>query len=383
MGRSKQASYRQAGVNTAGQASALTDLIALLRETFAFRKRIGRVMLPFGYFANVIALEKNLGLAISTDGVGTKILVAQMVGKFDTIGIDCIAMNANDLLCVGAEPLALVDYVAVQLPNRRVLREMGRGLREGARRARITIPGGEIAQLREMIRGVHKDDGFDLVGTCVGIVRLDRIIVGQRIKPGDVVLGLRSSGIHSNGLTLARDVLFRRQKLRPDRYIPELGRTVGAELLEPTRIYVPEILHMLRAGLDLRALIHMTGDGLLNLSRVAARVGFIIDSWPEPHPIFGLIQATGRINPTEMFRVYNMGIGFCLVLPDDSRQIDQAMAIAKKHGVECYRLGYTNRDAEKKIVLKPYGLVGKGGRFFSGSGLSVQGSGKRVRKRSR
>jgi phosphoribosylformylglycinamidine cyclo-ligase len=140
---------------------------------------------------------------------------------------------------------------------------------------------------------------------------------------------------------------------------------------------------MLRAGLDLRALIHLTGDGLLNLSRVAARVGFIIDSWPEPHPIFGLIQATGRINPTEMFRVYNMGIGFCLVLPDDSRQIDQAMAIAKKHGVECYRLGYTNRDAEKKIVLKPYGLVGKGGRFFSGSGLSVQGSGKRVRKRSR
>ncbi len=367
MGRIKQASYSKAGVDAAKAVSALTDLTSLLRETFAFRKGIGRVMLPFGYFANVIALKDNLGLAIATDGVGTKILVAQMVGKFDSIGIDCIAMNANDLLCVGAEPLALVDYVAVQLPNRRFLREMGKGLHEGARRARITIPGGEIAQLREMIRGVHKDDGFDLVGTCVGIVPLDRIIIGQQLRPTDVLLGLRSSGIHSNGLTLARDVFFRRKRLRPDQYIPELARTIGAELLEPTRIYVPEIIEMLGAGLDLKALIHITGDGLFNLSRVAGRVGFVVEDWPDPHPVFHLIQAMGRVSPEEMFTVYNMGIGFCLVLPDDSRQLDEATAIAKKHGVECYRLGYVTRDAEKKIVLKPFNLVGKGERFFSGS----------------
>jgi phosphoribosylformylglycinamidine cyclo-ligase len=366
MSPSKQTSYTKAGVDAVKAASTLTDLTSLLRETFSFRTGIGRVMLPFGYFANVIALGENLGLAIATDGVGTKILVAQMLRKFDTIGIDCIAMNANDLLCVGAEPLALVDYVAVQVLNRRFLREMAKGLHEGARRARITIPGGEIAQLREMVRGVHKDDGFDLVGTCVGVVPLDRLIIGQRITPGDVVLGLRSSGIHSNGLTLARDVLFCRRKLRPDKYIPELRRTIGAELLEPTRIYVPEILEMLTAGLDLKALIHITGDGLLNLRRVEASVGFAIDFWPEPHPVFGVIQATGRIRTTEMFTVYNMGIGFCLVLPDDSRQIDQAMAITKKHGVDCYRIGVAFGDAEKKVLVKPYNLVGKGDKFFSG-----------------
>ncbi|MFQ5520435.1 MAG: phosphoribosylformylglycinamidine cyclo-ligase [Candidatus Methylomirabilia bacterium] len=364
MGRRQPTSYRKAGVNTAKESSALKDLTALLEETFTFRKGVGRVMLPLGYFANVIALGKNLGLAISTDGVGTKILVAQMLGKFDTIGIDCIAMNVNDLLCVGAEPLALVDYVAVQLPNRRMLREMGKGLREGARRARITIPGGEIAQLGEIIRGAHQDDGFDLVGSCVGIVPLDRIIVGKRIKPKDVVLGLRSTGIHSNGLTLARDVFFRRQGLRPDRHIPEVGRTIGEELLEPTRIYVPEIIEMLKAGLDLKALIHITGDGFLNISRVAARVGFVIDFLPQPHPIFSLIQSMGRISTEEMFTVYNMGIGFCVVLPDDSTQIDRATAIAKKHGVDCYRLGYAIRDAEKKIFVKPYNLVGKGDGFL-------------------
>ncbi|MFQ5801358.1 MAG: phosphoribosylformylglycinamidine cyclo-ligase [Candidatus Methylomirabilales bacterium] len=364
MDRSKRASYTEAGVNTAKGTSALKDLTTHLQETFTFRKGIGRATLPLGYFANVIALGKNLGLAISTDGVGTKILVAQMLGKFDTIGIDCVAMNVNDLLCVGAEPLALVDYIAVQLPNRRLLREMGKGLREGARQARITIPGGEIAQLGEIIRGVKDGYGFDLVGTCVGTVPLDRIIIGQRIEPKDVVLGLRSSGIHSNGLTLARDVFFRRRRLRPDRRVPELGRSIGEELLEPTRIYVPEIVEMLKAGLEVKALIHITGDGLLNLSRVAARVGFAIDFLPELPPIFGFIRSMGRIRAAEMFRVYNMGIGFCLVLPDDSTQIDQAMKIARRHGVECYRLGHTIRDAEKKVFIKPYKLVGKGNRFF-------------------
>ena len=156
MAHSKRVTYREAGVNTARVTSALTDLTTLLRKTFTNRKGIGRVMLPLGYFANVISLGENLGLAISTDGVGTKILVSQMLGKFDTIGIDCIAMNVNDLICVGAEPLALVDYVAVQVPNRRLLREMGKGLQEGARQARITIPGGEVAQLGEIIRGFHE-----------------------------------------------------------------------------------------------------------------------------------------------------------------------------------------------------------------------------------
>jgi phosphoribosylformylglycinamidine cyclo-ligase len=218
------------------EEAALAGLLRWVGRTLAFGRH--RSALDFGYFASVLDLGHGLGLALSTDGVGSKLLVAQMLDKYDTIGIDCVAMNVNDVLCVGAEPLCMLDYIAVQEADPDLLEQIGRGLYEGARQANICIPGGEIAQVREMIRGEREGRGFDLAGACVGLVPMDRILVGQAIQAGDAVIGVRSSGIHSNGLTLAREVFFKRAKVKPDTYMGELGRTIGEELLVPTRIYV-------------------------------------------------------------------------------------------------------------------------------------------------
>ncbi len=353
--------YASAGVDTAGEESALPGLLQWVNRSLALRRGVGEAQLPVGFFANVIDLGGGTGLAISTDGVGTKLLVAQQMHKYDTVGIDCVAMNANDVLCVGAEPLAMVDCISLQEPRDDLLAALGKGLYEGARQANITIPGGEIAQVREIIRGAREGYAFDLVGTCVGLVPLDRLIVGRDVAPGDVVVGLRSSGIHSNGLTLARDVLFRRHKLDPHKHYDELGRTLGEELLEPTRIYVPEVLEMLRAGAEIKALSHITSDGLLNLTRVARDVGYVLEFLPEPQPIFKLIQRLGGIGDEEMYQVYNMGIGFCVVVPE--HDVDLVVATARKHQVEAYRLGYTVADPERKVVVAPRGIVGQGSAF--------------------
>jgi len=355
----KSLTYARAGVDATREEVALKSLLAWVGKTFAFGSR--QVALDIGYFANVIDLGHGLGLAVSTDGVGTKLLVAQMLQKYDTIGIDCVAMNVNDVLCVGAKPLCMLDYIAVEIPDPQLFEEVGKGLYEGAKLANIPIVGGEIAQVKEMVKGLKRGHGFDLVGTCIGEVQMEKVLVGQDILVGDVVIGLKSSGIHSNGLTLARKVLFKRAKLRPDDHVAELGRSLGEELLEPTRIYVREVLALLEARLAIKALIHITGDGLLNLARVKSDAGFMIDHWPEPPPIFSLIQKLGNVSDAEMFRVFNMGIGFCLVLPE--ADVEKALAVLRTHRVEAFRLGHAVSDKEKKIILSPKGLVGQGDRF--------------------
>jgi phosphoribosylformylglycinamidine cyclo-ligase len=266
-------------------------------------------------------------------------------------------MNVNDLLCVGAEPLAMLDYIAVQEADPAMLAAIGKGLYEGARQANISIPGGEIAQVRELIKGVREGRGFDLAGACVGTVPLDKIIVGQDIRPGDVVIGLPSSGIHSNGLTLARDVFFSRAKMGPEQHVPELGRSIGEELLEPTRIYVREVLDVLRSGVQVKALAHITSDGLTNLLRVQSVVGYVLDTLPEPPPVFRLLQRLGGVSDEEMFQVYNMGVGFCLVV--DPADADRALAILQTHRTEAAVLGRAVADPERRVRL-PNGLVGQG-----------------------
>ncbi|HEU4754980.1 MAG TPA: phosphoribosylformylglycinamidine cyclo-ligase, partial [Armatimonadota bacterium] len=251
----------------------LSGLLSWANRTLAFRQGVGEPALGIGFYANVIRIAENLGLAISTDGVGTKILVAEMLRKYDTLGIDCIAMNVNDVICVGAEPLAMVDYLAVQEARPDVLEQIGKGLHDGAAQANITIPGGELAQLRDMISGVHPGEGIDLMGTAVGIVALDRMILGDAMQPGDVVVGLASSGIHSNGFTLARKALFEAAGFRADSHSPDLGRSVGEELLEPTRIYVKPVWKMINE-VAVHGLYHITGDGLLNLNRGERPLGF-------------------------------------------------------------------------------------------------------------
>ncbi len=356
----RRTSYFTAGVDTTKEESGLKALVQLLHDTLATRPAgLGHVKLPFGFFANVVEVG-NIGVAISTDGVGSKLLVAQLVGKYDTVGIDCVAMNVNDVLCVGAEPLTMVDYIAVQEPNPVLLTELAKGLRAGALTAGITIPGGEIAQLRDIIKGARPGFGFDLAGTAIGTVPLDKIRVGRDIEPHDIVIGLRSTGVHSNGLTLARRLF---KKYRPTTRFKELGRALGEELLVPTRIYVKEVLDVLGSGIDVRALIHITSDGFLNLLRVASNTGYAIHSLPEPHRIFDVIQRELRVSSEEMYRVYNMGIGFCLVVSHRGDHAGRAKEILKRHNVECYEIGRAVPDPTEAVVIEPVHLLGKDGRF--------------------
>lgn len=356
----RRTSYSTVGVDTTKEESGLKALVQLLHDTLATRPAgLGHVKLPFGFFANVVEVG-NIGVAISTDGVGSKLLVAQLVGKYDTVGIDCVAMNVNDVLCVGAEPLTMVDYIAVQEPNPVLLTELAKGLRAGALTAGITIPGGEIAQLRDIIKGARPGFGFDLAGTAIGTVPLDKIRVGRDIEPHDIVIGLRSTGVHSNGLTLARRLF---KKYRPTTRFKELGRALGEELLVPTRIYVKEVLDVLGSGIDVRALIHITSDGFLNLLRVASNTGYAIHSLPEPHRIFDVIQRELRVSSEEMYRVYNMGIGFCLVVSHRGDHAGRAKEILKRHNVECYEIGRAVPDPTEAVVIEPVHLLGKDGRF--------------------
>jgi len=358
--------YSKVGVDTEQEESGLRLLVRQLEQTLAHRPAgsIGHVRLPFGYFANVIRLTDETGLAISTDGAGTKVLVAQMVGRYDTIGIDCIAMNVNDLLCVGAEPITMVDYLAVERLDAEVLVEIAKGLAEGARQARITIPAGEIAQMRDVIKGAKglRGAGFDLAGTAVGTVPLDRIIIGQHVLPDDVVIGVRSSGVHSNGLTLARRLF---KKYRPDTHMQELGRTLGEELLTPTRIYVQEILDVLASGIDVKALIHITSDGLLNCLRVENQdIGYVIHSGlPEPQPIFRVLEREGKVSRREMYRVYNMGIGFCLVVSHRGDHAGRTLEILKRHDAEACEIGRVVTSPRQAVVIERDGLIGEQGRF--------------------
>jgi len=302
--------YARAGVDNSRSGRAVAGLVEVLAGIDPGRP--SRSALASGHYASVLRLDDRTGLALATDGVGTKIIVAEALERYDTVGIDCVAMNANDLVCVGAEPIALLDYVAVEEADPEMLAAIARGLRAGAEAAGIEIPGGELAQLPELVRGHPSPRGFDLVGTCAGLVQLDRLVTGATVEPGDAVIGLPSTGVHSNGLTLARRVL-------PDlsEAPPELGgRTVGEELLEPTAMYVRAVLALLgEPGIDVRGLAHITGDGLLNLLRVEADVGYRIDA-PLPRPaVFDLIAARGGVAPGELYEVFNMGCGFCCVVP--------------------------------------------------------------------
>jgi phosphoribosylformylglycinamidine cyclo-ligase len=360
--------YDDAGVVVAGRdESGLGELGRWVAATFGLNPI--RPQLPLGYYANVLPLSADLALAISTDGVGTKILVAEEMGRYDTIGIDCVAMNANDIICVGARPISMVDYIAVQHADREILGQIGKGLYEGARQAGISIPAGEIAQIREMISGVPGGFAFDLVGTCVGTVHPDRVLVGQDVRPGDLVVGLPSSGIHSNGLTLARRILHERAGLDYSRSVGELGRPLGEELLVPTHIYVQEVLAMLDAGVGVKALLHITGDGFLNLTRVRADVGYVIDSLLDPQPIFGLIQRHGEVPDAEMFRVFNMGTGFCVVV--EPRDAERSVEIARRHGRSAKVIGYAVHDSERRVWIPERELVGRGDLFEPAAGASV------------
>jgi phosphoribosylformylglycinamidine cyclo-ligase len=352
--------YSEAGVDTDREEIGLTRLVERLRRTFPSSPGLGEVVIKIGYFANVINLG-TIGLAIAADGVGTKVLIAQMMDKYDTIGIDCVAVNVNDLLCVGARPISMVDYIALQDPDPDLLDDISKGLYEGARLAEISIPGGEIAQLREIVKGYKEGYGFDLAGMAVGTVPLDRIIIGRDLQAGDVIIGIESSGIHSNGLSLARRVLFEDNHFAITDIVAPLKHSLGEELLKPTHIYTREVAAILAEGIRVKALIHITGDGFLNLTRVEAKVSFIIDRLPPPPPIFSLIETYGRVSPAEMFRVYNMGIGFCVIVPPPDTE--RVLAIIQAHGKQAYPIGYITADQAQYVRITQRHLIGRGKHF--------------------
>ena len=364
--------YGQSGVDTALAAASLNQLTNRFRETWTIPKgRTGSVRLDFGFFANIIEIGHNQGIAMTTDGVGSKVLIAQRMGRYDTIGIDCVAMNVNDLLCVGATPMAMVDYIAVQRLDTDCLHDLAKGFTEGALLAGVSIPGGEIAQVKDVIKNeVGKEgEGFDVAGSAIGIVELDRIIIGDHVRAGDVVLGIESNGVHSNGLTLVRKALANDVSLYDKRF-PELGgRSLGEELLKPTHIYTREVLPLLHAeqGVEVKALAHLTGDGFLNLSRIPPKVSFVIDTLPPSPPIFSILQRLGGLSDAEMFAVFNMGIGFCLVVPEC--QTDTVLRLVTRFGKKAYRIGHvTDRDQEGWEVLIKTGNVrlrGKDKQFSS------------------
>lgn len=279
-----------------------------------------------GHYAAVLALDGNLGIALATDGVGTKILIAEEMGRYDTIGIDCVAMNVNDVICVGAEPIAMLDYLAVEKADPDVCEQLGVGLARGAELAGIEIPGGELAQIGELVKG------FDIAGSCFGTVALDRVVDGSRVEPGDAVIGLPSSGIHSNGYTLARSAL---DGLALDDEL--LGRSLGELLLEPTEIYVRAVIELLESEVEVHGLAHITSGGLGNLLRLKADVRYEITDPLEPQPLFGLIAERGEVPEEEMYEVFNMGCGFCCVVPEAEEAA--AISILGDHHPGARRIG--------------------------------------------
>lgn len=360
---SEPLTYADAGVLVSGEAEAMAGLLGWVRKTLALRPGLGRPVLDLKHFANVLEIAPGLGLALCCDGVGTKILVAQELRKYDTIGIDCVAMNVNDLVCVGAEPVAFVNYLAVQELESRLLERLGRGLYRACREAGVVIPGGETAQLGEMIAGHGEGTGFDLVGMAVGVVPLDEVIRGDEVSPGDAILGLASSGIHSNGLTLARKALFARAGLRPDEKVAELGRTVGEELLEPTRLYVQQALALFKADIEVKALAHITGGGVLNMRRYDSPFSLELDFLPPPPPVFRLIQEAAGIGDEELYTTFNMGVGFTVIV--DAADLDKALRVLREYGDPCWQLGSVTAEPGRRVWLKPKGLVTDGDRLVA------------------
>lgn len=271
--------YKDAGVDTDIADSVKGAMLSV------FKTKIS------GHFAGVVEFG-DYYLALCTDGVGTKVLVADYLKKWDTVGVDCVASNTNDCICIGAKPVAFVDYLAVERIEPEKIKQLMKGVAEGARQAGCEVVGGETATLPDTVKG------FDLAGSCLGVVKKSEIITGEKIREGDVIIGLESSGAHCNGYTLARKVL-------------DLDAW-GKELLKPTKIYVKEILSIL--GPDVHGLSHITGGGLKKITRILPKglCAEITDPL-EPQAVFKEIQKRGGVSDYEMYKTFNMGMGFAII----------------------------------------------------------------------
>jgi phosphoribosylformylglycinamidine cyclo-ligase len=322
-------SYKDAGVDLDAYAEAMGRLPALMERT-----RTPRVLPLAGGFAGLFQLQgegktyRDPVLVSGTDGVGTKLKVALRVQKFDTVGIDLVAMCVNDCLCLGAEPLFFLDYLALSRDDPELTAALVSGVSEGCVEAGAALIGGETAIMPDL----YAPGEFDMAGFCVGVVERDRIIDGSRIEPGDVLVGIESSGIHSNGFSLVRKAVFEAGGLDVSEQVPELGGSVGEVLLTPTRIYarlVRKLTERENLREHLHGLAHITGGGLEeNVQRIlpdGLKVSIRRDAWSVP-PVFDWIQRLGRIDSGEMARVFNMGIGMVVIVPEEAADPVRAAA---------------------------------------------------------
>ncbi|MCL2583114.1 MAG: phosphoribosylformylglycinamidine cyclo-ligase [Streptosporangiales bacterium] len=374
--------------NTPEQPSAYAEAgVDEEREQTAF----GRVMRPWlartkvkspmvtsitglssGYFATLMHLPPGPPLALTTDGVGTKILLAREANRWEPVGVDCVANNVNDLICVGAVPLALLDYIATDRIDESVLDEIARGLFFGSELAGISIPGGEIAQIGAMLAdSTGGGPMLDLVGTAIGALPeatgptaadngYRKPLDGSAVSPGDVIIGLPSSGLHSNGYSLARHALF----TKGGRSLADTlsgGRKLIDALLQPTRVYVQAAEALWAAGITPHGMAHISGGGLLNIARLAADVSYELDSVPAPAEVFRVIAESGQVSADVMYATFNMGIGFCVVVSESDAQ--PALDALKNAGEDAVRIGRVLDQPGKSVSIPSENLVGTGDTF--------------------
>ncbi len=356
----REITYAETGVDRELRAKSKTAL-STLKETYPLGRYGKVVQLPYG---NVFSAgDRYLDLVI--EGVGTKVLLAQLADKYDTIGVDGVAMAVNDVIRSGAMPLALADNIHAQVSDPDLVKEWLKGIVEGAKQADCPVPGGEIGDVADIIKGIATGKGFDLIIASVGEVLEEDIIYGKNIKPGDTVVGLRSSGVHSNGISLVRKVLFKEWggKYEPFDVPDGFDRGIVYEVLEPTKIYVKPFLKATKE-VKVKGVVHVTGDAYLKFDRLmkfSKGVGFEFTNF-KPQPVFELIQKTapevrGIITDEEMLKTFNMGWGFAVVV--DKKDEDDTISIIEKNGIEAEQIGEATASGkivaqykEKKLELK-------------------------------
>jgi len=331
----KRLTYKQSGVDI----TKANLFVGAIQKYIASTENAG-VIKRKGSFGGLFALDtkryREPVLVSSTDGVGTKLLIAKAVGRHDTVGMDLVAMNVNDILCVGAKPLFFLDYIACGKLHVKILKSVVKGITDGCRLAGCALVGGETAEMP----GMYKEDEYDLAGFTVGVVEKRRIIDGSAIRAGDILIGLPSSGLHSNGFSLVRKVFSLKEQ-----------KQLADELLKPTRIYVQDVLPLCEK-FSIKGIAHITGGAYYEKLTKILPLGkcFVIHrgSWPIPL-IFQKIQKKGKIGEHEMFRTYNMGIGMVLVLsPQDRNKVGDHL---RQKGITYYEIGYVMNDSKRRIVL--------------------------------
>ena len=325
--------YKKAGVDISEIKKSQRAIGKLIESTHNLQK-MAKMTHGFGHYAGIVEIPGGKLLATHTDGVGTKVIISNMLKKYDTIGIDCIAMNVNDIICIGATPISFVDYIAANKNDQKIFKQIVSGLVKGAKKSAMPIVGGETAIMSDLISG--KGFGFDLAGMVVGILSKKEMVLGDKIKPNNVIVGIQSSGLHSNGYSLARKALLTKYSIKDN--IKGVGN-LGNALLRPTEIYVKPVLEALKKC-KINGLAHITGGSFTKLLRLK-HIGYHLDSMPKTPALMQLIENTGVKNE-EMYKTFNMGIGFCIISPEN--QVKNIRRIFKKYNMKSYEIGRISKN---------------------------------------